>query len=135
MINYTDNPSTDILHLLGQSIATDIKQQHLLRKDVAKKANVTEVTLRRICEGDNVKLESVIKVLQALNRDTALTALINPSPVNPMFLYPQMVKERNKRIKKQKSEAKDVTVTVYEKVTLPKKEKIVTASDIRKLCE
>lgn len=58
MINYTDNTSTDILHLLGQSIATDIKQQHLLRKDVAKKANVTEVTLRRICEGDNVKLES-----------------------------------------------------------------------------
>lgn len=87
MINYTQTSSNNVLQLLGQSIATDIKQ-HLLRKDVAKMANVTEVTLRRICEGDNVKLESVIKMLQVLKRESALTALINPAPVNPMSLYP-----------------------------------------------
>ena len=41
MINYTQTSSNNVLQLLGQSIATDIKQQHLLRKDVAKMANVT----------------------------------------------------------------------------------------------
>lgn len=127
MINYTDNNSDSILQLLGKSISIDIKQQHLLRKDVAKKANITEVTLRRICEGDNVKLESVIKVLKVLNRESALTALINPSPVTPMSLYPQMVKERNQKIKKQ-------TIKINNNSSHEKKLD-VTASDIRKLCE
>lgn len=135
MINYTETNSENVLQLLGKSIATDIKQKHLLRKDVAKKANVTEVTLRRICEGENVKLESVIKVLQVLNRDSALTALINPSPVNPMSLYPQMVKERNQRLKKQKKNVEYVTVFACERVGLPEKQKDVSAKDIKKLFE
>ena len=135
MINYTQTSSNNVLQLLGQSIATDIKQQHLLRKDVAKMANVTEVTLRRICEGDNVKLESVIKVLQVLKREAALTALINPAPVNPMSLYPQMVKERNQRLKKQKKDSEYKVVTLADKNEIPKKERRVTALDIRKLCQ
>ena len=98
-------------------------------------ANVTEVTLRRICVGDNVKLESVIKVLQVLKREVALTALINPAPVNPMSLYPQMVKERNQRLKKQKKDSEYKVVTLADKNEIPKKERIVTASDIRKLCQ
>lgn len=136
MISYNDkNSSSDLVKMLGDSISTDIRQKNLLRKDVAKRANVTEVTLRRICEGQNVKLDSVIRVLQVLNRESALTALINPSPVNPMSLYPQMVKERNKRMKIKQEKAEEIIVTLSDKIQRPKKERRVTAVDIRKLCE
>lgn len=132
MVFYENTDSNEVIKLLGQSISTDIKQKHLKKKDVAQAACITEVTLHRICVGENVKLESVIKVLQVINRTSTLTALINPLPVEPMSLYPQMVKERNLRLKQHKNNELYLST---EKNNHVKAQTIVTPQDIKTLFE
>ena len=126
----------DLCLSLGKSIEIDIKQKHLKKRDVAKEAGITEVTLHRICTGQNVKLESVISVLKVINRYYALQGMVTPSPVEPMSLYDDMVKERNKR---QKNQSKKIVASYSSsgvmQINSEKPQKTVTAADIRRMCE
>ena len=118
--------SLELCRYLGQSVEKDIKQRNLLKRDVARQAHITEVTLHRICTGQNVKLDSVIRVLQVIDRDTALQALITPLPPQPMSMYKEMLKERKRR-----SSGRRVVKTQSSRTN----KKPVTALDIRKMCE
>ncbi len=115
--------SLDLCRSLGRSIETDIKRKHLKKKDVAKAAGINEMTLHRICTGQNVKLDSVIRVLRVVNRSTALIGLVTPSPVEPMSLYNEMLKERKERLKKGGSQASS------------RASGSVTPRDVMRLCE
>ncbi len=126
--------SLDLCRSLGRSIETDIKRKHLKKKDVAKAAGINEMTLHRICTGQNVKLDSVIRVLRVVNRSTALIGLVTPSPVEPMSLYNEMLKERKDRLKKAAA-GRGRTQTSAGSQTSSRASGSVTSRDVMRLCE
>ncbi|MCR4899775.1 MAG: helix-turn-helix domain-containing protein [Treponema sp.] len=125
--NIKNKSSLDLCLSLGQSIDTDIKQKHLPKQEVAQRAGITVGTLNRICEGKNVKLQSVIKVLKVVNRDSALMALVTPSPVEPISLYDDMVSEI--RLRKGLASIKGRRSSERRENRRP-----VTAQDVRNMC-
>lgn len=129
--------SLDLCRSLGRSIETDIKRKHLKKKDVAKAAGINEMTLHRICTGQNVKLDSVIRVLKVVNRSTALIGMVTPSPVEPMSLYNEMLKERKERLKKTASRrgGRDRTQPSAGSQTSSRASGSVTSRDVMRLCE
>lgn len=129
--------SLDLCRSLGRSIETDIKRKHLKKKDVAKAAGINEMTLHRICTGQNVKLDNVIRVLRVINRSTALIGLVTPSPVEPMSLYNEMLKERKERQKKAASRrgVRGRTQPSAGSQTSSRASGSVTSRDVMRLCE
>ncbi len=70
------NPETDILKELAQRLARIRKAQGYTQIELAKEAGIGVATLRRIEAGQDGQLETWLKLLKALDRISAIDALL-----------------------------------------------------------
>ena len=94
-------PICDLLKVLGQTIETDIKQKHLHKQDICRMSGVSAMTLYRLCNGENVSIEVLFRVLKAVGRYDSLEVLLTASDVPPIDLYYKLKKQNKKKAKKE----------------------------------
>ena len=90
-------PICDLLKVLGQTIQEDIKNKHLHKQDICRMSGVSAMTLYRLCNGENVSLDGLFRVLKAVGRYDSLELLLTPTQPSPMDLYYKHRKKSRKR--------------------------------------
>jgi transcriptional regulator with XRE-family HTH domain len=105
-------PICDLLKVLGQTIQEDIKNKHLHKQDICRMSGVSAMTLYRLCNGENVSLDALFRVLKAVGRYDSLELLLTPTQPTPMDLYYKYRKKtRKKKVKKEPEEKVDEEFT------------------------
>ncbi len=69
---------------LGERLAAQRLNRNLTQRQLADNAAVALNTLRRLEDGDNVSLDTLIRVLEALGLGDRLEALAPPADVRPV---------------------------------------------------
>lgn len=69
---------------LGERLAAQRLNRNLTQRQLANNAAVALNTLRRLEDGDNVSLDTLIRVLEALGLGDRLEALAPPADVRPV---------------------------------------------------
>lgn len=99
-------PICDLLKALGQTIQKDIKQKGFHKKDLCRICGISTMTFYRLCNGENVSLDALFRVLKAIDRYDTLELLLTPLPPPPIDLYYKMKKtKRAKKLPKKTEES------------------------------
>ena len=86
----------EILAELGARLRTYRLQRNLSIEDVAQKAGVGARTVTRAESGERPTLETIIRILRALDRLEALDAFLPPPLVSPLQLAALQGEERQR---------------------------------------
>ena len=100
-------PICDLLKVLGQTIQEDIKNKHLHKQDICRMSGVSAMTLYRLCNGENVSLDALFRVLKAVGRYDSLELLLTPTQPTPMDLYYKYRRKSRKRKVEDDTETED----------------------------
>lgn len=96
-----ENPSLttpELLHQLGERLRTYRIQENITQQDVAIKAGVAERTVRALERGRGT-VETLVRVIRALNAPDPLSQLVPKPQISPMALLrtPQGPKRASRR--------------------------------------
>ena len=69
---------------LGRRLASQRLNRNLTQRQLADNAAIALNTLRRLEDGDNVSLDTLIRVLEALSLGDRLDALAPPADIRPV---------------------------------------------------
>ena len=72
------------LRTLGESLAAQRLGRNLTQQDLAREAATSVSTIRRLEDGENVSIEALVRILDALKLGDRLEALAPPPGVRPM---------------------------------------------------
>jgi transcriptional regulator with XRE-family HTH domain len=87
-IRATDT-TKEILREVGARLHGFRLQQNVTQADLAEKAGVGHATVKRAEAGENIRLETIVKILRALGRVEALDSFLPEPLVSPIRLADQ----------------------------------------------
>jgi len=89
-------PIPDVSATLGDRLRRYRVQQDIAQAVLARRAGISERTLRSLEQGHDVQLSTLLRVLRALGRLDALDAFLPPPQTSPMELLSNRMKERKR---------------------------------------
>ena len=94
-IRATDT-TEEVLHEIGSRLRAYRLQQNVTQAELAEVAGVGHATLKRAESGENVRLETMVRILRALGRLEALDSFLPPPLVSPIQLAEQRERARRR---------------------------------------
>ena len=98
-IDFTIAPPTIVLREIGERMAASRLQQNITQDELAEKSGVAVRTLRRFEAGNGGSMETLVRLLQALDQADSLDQILPRAGISPM----QAIKSPGKRASKNKS--------------------------------
>ncbi len=94
-IRATDT-TKEVLKEVGERLRGFRLQQNVTQAKLAKTAGVGHATVRRAEAGENIRLETIVKILRALGRVEALDSFLPEPLVSPIRLADQRERGRQR---------------------------------------
>ena len=86
----------EILREIGVRLQGLRLQQNVTQAEIAERAGVGHATVRRAEAGENISLETVVKILRALGRVEALDGFLPEPLISPIRLAEQREQKRQR---------------------------------------
>jgi transcriptional regulator with XRE-family HTH domain len=90
-----NNTTEEILRELGVRLRGFRLQRNVTQAELAETAGVGHATVKRAEAGENIRLETIVKILRALGRVEALNSFLPEPLISPIRLAEQ--RERTRR--------------------------------------
>ncbi len=90
------NTTEEILREVGERLQGFRLQQNVTQAELAETAGVGHATVKRAEAGENIRLETIVKILRALGRVEALDSFLPEPLVSPIRLADQRERGRQR---------------------------------------
>lgn len=103
-ISYQISPPDQILKDLGRRLSSVRLARNITQKQLAERAGISERTLKRMEAGEGATVDTLVRVLQALNLADNLRVLLPEPGLQPVMRSDLAGKDRQRARPKSKSE-------------------------------